>query len=324
MPSTTADIVNQWAAEQLAAYEEACSQPDLTFRELIKVLKNVLAGITTTVEGANRIESLVMSPPEEFFNKYAIAIYRIVHAGAAFDDDVVLQRLAALTAALADLPNAKNTTNKTLTWADEELGIEGKAAPGRVIIHDRQRLWSDLPTFSDEMRQLWNGEMSKPAVKNESSQAATGPASKAQREEERLSEDVVRQQWSNCNAFAAHLTKLSQCRGDALDYSLYAIWTLKRALEERGQPLEPRIHIPGAAQWIRLLGEDLGTEERKFSGHEKKTAGGGSLYDAEKHGYGFSPERWALWRARFESFAQDGTLDEETRRIARDAANEMA
>ncbi|KAB2578398.1 hypothetical protein DBV05_g3077 [Lasiodiplodia theobromae] len=307
MPSTTADIVNQWAAEQLAAYEEACSQPDLTFRELIKVLKNVLAGITSTVEGANRIESLVMSPPEEFFNKYASAIYRIVHAGAAFDDDVVLQRLAALTAALADLPNAKNTTNKTLTWADEELGIEGKAAPGRAIVHDRQRLWSDLPTFSDEMRQLWNG-----------------PASKAQREEERLSEDAVRQQWSNCNAFAAHLTKLSQHRDDALDYRLYAIWTLKRALEDRGQPLEPRIHIPGAAQWIRLLGEDLGTEERKFSGHQKKTVGGGSLYDAEKHGYGFSPERWALWRTRFESFAQDGTLDEETRRIARDAANEMA
>ncbi|KAL1624579.1 hypothetical protein SLS54_003922 [Diplodia seriata] len=306
MSPTTADIVNQWAEEQIVAYERACPQPDLTFKELIKVLKNVLAGITSTVEGAQRIESLVMSRLEEFFNKYATTVCRIVHAGAAFDDDVVLQRLAALTAALAALPDAKNTTGKTLTWEDEELGIEGKSGPGRAIIHDRQRLWSDLPTFGDEMRQLWNG-----------------PASKAQREEEGVSEEAARQQWSNCNAFAAHLTKLSRRRGDVLDYYLYAIRTLRRALEDR-KLLEPRTHIPGAAQWIRIRGAELREADRKFSGNQKKSARGGPLYDADTYGYGFSEERWALWRSRFEAFAQDETVDEETRQIARDAAMEMA
>ncbi|OJD36045.1 uncharacterized protein BKCO1_1300083 [Diplodia corticola] len=313
MSPTTADTVNQWAEVQRVAYERACPQPDLTFEELMKILKNVLAGITSTAEGAKRIESLVMNRPEDFFNKYASTVYQIIHAGAAFDDDVILQRLAALTAALAALPDAKNTTGKTLTWADEELGIEGKSGPGKAIVHDRQRLWSDLPTFGDEMRRMW----------------IDGPASKAQREEEGLSEEAARQQWSNCNAFAAHLAKLSQRRGDVLDLYLCAIWTLRRALEDRksdgcGQPHELRMHIAGAAQWIRILGKELRDADWKFSGSQKLNAGGGPRYDADLHGYGFSEKRWELWKCRFEDFAQDETVDEETRQIARDAAREMA
>ncbi|KAL1623287.1 hypothetical protein SLS56_008339 [Neofusicoccum ribis] len=272
------------AAERLAQRAPALQylhdgDPSKASYHLVKAFKNVLAGITSPDEGAKRLESVVMSQGNRFWDTYETVIVHITNGASELTSDIVLQRLAALTAALTRLPDAKNNGNETLTWKDN-LGVQGKAEPGVAIIHN---------------------ELSR--------------------------EDVCRQ-WSNVNAFLAHLTKHSRGHNDALDYYMYAILTLRVTLEEgdtngNNSSLETRMHTPAAAQWIRIMGPELHRGTKVFRANDRHMVGGGMLYNDHKYGYGFSPQRWALWRDRFWQFAGDMALDGETREVAADAAKAM-
>ncbi|GME64266.1 uncharacterized protein LTHEOB_5748 [Neofusicoccum parvum] len=128
------------AAERLAQRAPAPQylhdgDPSKASYHLVKAFKNVLAGITSPDEGAKRLESVVMSQGDRFWDTYETVIVHITNGASELTSDIVLQRLAALTAALTRLPDAKNNGNETLTWKDN-LGVQGKAEPGVAIIHN--------------------------------------------------------------------------------------------------------------------------------------------------------------------------------------------
>jgi hypothetical protein len=106
-------------------------------------------------------------------------------------------------------------------------------------------------------------------------------------------DDFSAQQWTNLNAFAARLTSLSSSM-PAFDFSLYAIWTLRTALE--GTNDAPDGNIEAAKAWFTYAKdpiEKLSKEGKNFDG---KIARAGDKYK-EKEWRGFNVERLETWRA---------------------------
>ncbi|KAK7524953.1 uncharacterized protein IWZ02DRAFT_375007 [Phyllosticta citriasiana] len=135
----------------------------------------------------------------------------------------------------------------------------------------QQQSWTDLPLFGPAMREKWNR-----STKTEAS-------------------------WVNINAFAARLTAANVC-----DFSLYAIWTLREALED---PETSKIAVEtdptalhAAAVWLEYAAESirsLSREEKAFDGKMAKP--GQSLKDKEWRG--FCQERWQEWARRLSKVA---------------------
>lgn len=100
-------------------------------------------------------------------------------------------------------------------------------------------------------------------------------------------------QWCNLNAFLARLTALSQSI-PAFDFSLYAIWTLRSALE--GTEKAPSVDEDAAKVWLTYakdIIERLSQEEKTFDG---KMAKGGDKYK-DRDWRGFNAQRLEIWQA---------------------------
>jgi hypothetical protein len=126
--------------------------------------------------------------------------------------------------------------------------------------------------------------------------------------------------WLNLNAFAARLTA-----SQVVDLSLYAIWTMRDALETPLGEIETASRdqtLRAAALWIELCGERLRSLEQVWEVHPTKgdPARGGPLYNGP---HGFCGQRWEFWRERFTSLGEEESLRVETRRVLSDAAGRM-
>ncbi|OCK80675.1 hypothetical protein K432DRAFT_381990 [Lepidopterella palustris CBS 459.81] len=135
--------------------------------------------------------------------------------------------------------------------------------------------------------------------------------------------------WTNVNAFVARLT-----REGLADFWLYAIWAMRPALEEKHSDYEVAHKrataavnmdalVPAAAVWVLVAGRELWEKREdltRTNKNEGDPAKGGEMWKGKSE---FSRERWAFWRRRFGEEAENGELSEETRRIAKEAAERM-
>ncbi|KAF9261120.1 hypothetical protein L218DRAFT_544881 [Marasmius fiardii PR-910] len=146
------------------------------------------------------------------------------------------------------------------------------------------RVWNDLPMFGANMRDRWDHEDG----------------------------------WVNRNAFAAQITV-----AHVDDFELYAIWTLRDALEETKVNTSLNVLVPAAAQWIFIAGRLIYQSEREWvlPPNQGDPARGGSLIPDIKKG--FSKERWAFWKKGFEGIGEDSGEQKETKRIATEAWKKM-
>lgn len=105
--------------------------------------------------------------------------------------------------------------------------------------------------------------------------------------------------------------------------SLYAIWTVRSALEEQQQPSD--VTLAAAAVWFVTAApalRDLSREEKTFDGKVAKT---GPLFKGEEW-KGFTKGRWRSWGQRF-SDVQGQIGDRQTGRLvelARTAMGDVA
>jgi len=147
---------------------------------------------------------------------------------------------------------------------------EQEGASECTVWGNKVKVWKDLPLFGPSMREAWN--------------RAPGNGCK---------NDFSAEQWCNLNAFAARLTAVSQSI-PVLDFSLYAIWTLRSAFEGTDEPSSA--DVDAAKVWF-LYARDtikrLGREEKIFDG--KKAKGGDKYKDKEWRG--FNPQRLEVWEA---------------------------
>jgi hypothetical protein len=114
------------------------------------------------------------------------------------------------------------------------------------------------------------------------------------------------------------------------DYSLFALWTMRNALE---YPLpysaDPRQNqpslcsIPAAVRLVEIAGRLIYRWDHEFKhGPLEGRPGMGGLLWNGKHG--FCRERWALWHSRFVDLSSEQWLDEEYRDGAKRAADIMS
>jgi hypothetical protein len=171
----------------------------------------------------------------------------------------------------ADTPDERTRSRLVeLLCAIRGRGILARPDGQECVVWD-MRAHVDLPVFGAQMRETWN--FSPPAVSAES--------------------------WANLNAFAAQLTTAG------IDFSLYAIWALREALEEDGSAISQV--LPAAVQWFRHAGFVLATRAREGASDTHGADSVGRLCrEAGLAEGGFSVRRWNFWRCRLEDISAAG------------------
>ena len=145
------------------------------------------------------------------------------------------------------------------------------------------KVFADLPLFGAQMREVWDIGADPPG-----------------------SRDV----WVNMNAFAARLTAAG------IDFSLYAIWTLRDCLEE--QCPVGSSDLGAVVPWFRHCGEVLARLARERGALGQGDAGPARLgklcTDSGMTRGGFTLERLEFWRTRLADLANGtGAIADEAR-----------
>ena len=179
--------------------------------------------------------------------------------------------------------------------------VDDIKASGYIMIEDSPvktalgSPWTDVPYLGAQMREAWN--QAPPVLSAE--------------------------QWANLNQFAARLT----WRG-TIDLSLYAIWSLRDALEAP-RPLTERQTgegdkqaqnasevsvdelLPGALEWITTCAEmlaDLSYAKKSYKDPNKPGPDpaflGKMAKDAGLEETGFNEARWRFWQKRLAEVSQ--------------------
>src|ERR1700733_7481929 len=157
-------------------------------------------------------------------------------------------------------------------------GVKGQGVLTRgqgrqeCVIWGGLRVFADLPCFGAQMREAWDIGVDAPG----------SPDS-----------------WVNMNAFAARLTAAG------IDFSPYAIWTLRDCLEE-GSSVSPG-DLRAAAAWFQHSGALLCSLARQpgSPGDGDRAPGrlGRLCASSGMSGGGFTTERWQFWRSRLTELA---------------------
>jgi hypothetical protein len=191
-------------------------------------------------------------------------------AGEALVEEMLWAGWEAVISA-ADTPDDRTRSRLVeLVVAVRDRGVLARPDGQECVVWD-MRAHADLPVFGAQMRETWN--FSPPA----------GPAGT----------------WANLNAFAAQLTVAG------VDFSLYAIWALREALEEDSPEL-PRV-LPAAVEWFRHAGPVLASLAVQRAADARGGDQAGRLCrEAGLAGRGFSVGRWNFWRRRLEDISAAG------------------
>ncbi len=148
------------------------------------------------------------------------------------------------------------------------------------------QVWLDLPQFGMAVREAWNSSPQSP--------------------------DMSQEQWISLNTFLARLTAAG-----VVDWSSYAVWALRDALEEscgivNGLSTEQEALLedllPAAVVWFEYSGVfmyDLVLEEKSYGPAGRQ---GPLCEEAGVHAEGFSIAGWNFWRQRLQEM---GVLDGE-------------
>jgi hypothetical protein len=177
-------------------------------------------------------------------------------------------------------------------------------------------LWADLPYYSPDFVGGWLD-----AARVVYSELGLGG---------RLDPDFVpdhdlrREQWTRSNAFVARLVT-KQCK--ALDYEVYAIHTMRAALEDELHADELWINVPAAAVWVFHAGNFLFRSQREWvfvpekgNAEGRSVAYGGPLWQGKT---GSCIERWDFWKERFGVIVEREDVDEDTRSWADSTKRKM-
>jgi hypothetical protein len=128
--------------------------------QLVGVIENLLLCNASPKETAAKTASLIVSSenPEIAWSNH-LGIY--LSAAETFTDEKELKVLVDYIVELASLPDAVNEGPKTKTWTSEQgetVNQEVCVKPGEEIVLSGGRLWRDLPEFSMNVTERFQGE----------------------------------------------------------------------------------------------------------------------------------------------------------------------
>ncbi|KAI6864610.1 hypothetical protein KC343_g6071 [Hortaea werneckii] len=263
----------------------------------LSVLEQLFDGKASTQETADGLASVALSQgtSEDDLAAGIGLIWATIIISAKEKPDHI-EQLGDVLVKIAQLPDA----------VDEH---------GSPLILYGMQIWHRMPTFSWELNDEYNGFH----IPTDEQRQLLPPARR------NVSSSELVTQLANLNTLVAMLTKT---RLQAFDFSLFALWTMRAALEipvdktRSDQPLDA--WIPAAAAWIRITGDQVFRWGHEYpSGPLEGAPGKGGPMWQGKHG--LCHERWQLWHSRFQYLGtKDQVVDAETRKTAKEAADRMA
>lgn len=131
-------------------------QPNTVQSHLLDVLDNLIALKLLPEDAATTAASLVLSQTD-VSTPWANFVGLVLDAAATFDDEKVLGALTEYLVELASLPDAVNEgpEAKTIDIGGGELWY---AQPGKAIVFSEGKLWRDLPMYSWNVTEHFQGE----------------------------------------------------------------------------------------------------------------------------------------------------------------------
>lgn len=123
----------------------------------------------------------------------------------------------------------------------------------------------------------------------------------------------ARSAWINLNAFAATLVATTHSRNISLapdnDFSLYAIWTIRMALEDHDdqEKKADKTSLEAAAAWFAYAAPTLWSLSREGKEFQGKIAKQGQAMQG-KEWRGFNQERWEHWEARLKGYGDEALV----------------
>ena len=212
----------------------------------------------------------------------------ISNSDSSSAEDKLLRSWDALGLTASETPSDSSTQEKLVSFLTALRDCDTKVGD----VDGESVSWSSLPLFGRQIREHW-------------------------RYDERAAQDDkdVAQQWANANAFAARVTATASAfdSSDPLDFSLYAIWALRAALEDKDDV--PDATVYAAAMWILYAGEVLRKQSKDKRSYEGKVAQAGNKYP-NKEWTGFEIDRWMTWKNRFANI-REVSPDAEVKDIAK-------
>lgn len=128
--------------------------------------------------------------------------------------------------------------------------------------------------------------------------------------------------WINMNAFMARLLQLSEKPTDALDLSLFGIWTLRDGLEDPLPDEVPRrASILAAVVWLLYAAPALFHKSKEGQSYDGNAAREGKSLQG-KCWKGISKDRWDLWLDRLVT-QEERCEDDEIRKFLKVAIEKM-
>lgn len=131
--------------------------------------------------------------------------------------------------------------------------------------------------------------------------------------------------WANVQFFFARITEKG-----ILDLSLYAIYTMRDALENEQQDdvegsaaQKYNVYVPAATSWIFGMGRALYTKEKDLTPTDRRHGNPGKGGDLWKGKAEFSKERWTFWKERLAAVSKLDEVSESTRSLSKDAIEAM-
>ncbi|KAK4192356.1 hypothetical protein QBC35DRAFT_447670 [Podospora australis] len=173
--------------------------------------------------------------------------------------------------------------------------IECHDKNGRILETEGGNVWTDLPTFSWTIRDCYNFDFEH--LLNDPDPLGA------------LNKSEV-QQARNLAAFLAQTTQIEHnSKGGGLDYSLYALWDLRFAFEEReikkdtlNEKAFATATMLQASEWMLGCPEVLRDLSRKGVDQPERCGVAGDQYISSigREWRGFNEERWQLWKDGFQ------------------------
>ncbi|GKU07129.1 hypothetical protein FLAG1_10503 [Fusarium langsethiae] len=189
---------------------------------------------------------------------------------------------SAILTAAEQTPHDRQDKLVQVMQAIKELAPSGDKAKKFVVWEETR--WGDLPLFGSTARDELD---------------------RAQED----SEDAC----VNINAFFARITAAG-----INDFTLYAIWTLREALEdpatkEIAQKTSPKL-LKAASVWFIYAGDSLASATKEGKKFDGKMAKPGASLNEGAEWRGFCDDRWKVWQQRM-SDLKNADLPEQTKTL---------
>lgn len=272
-------------------------QHDTVQSQLLDVLDELISHKLPPNDAAIQTASKVLAQAD-VSTPWANIVGLVLNAAETFDDETVLQALIDYLAELASLPDAINDGPGVKT-IDVGGGEIWHVQPGQTIRFAEGQLWRDLPMYSWNVTEHFQGEFLQKTRAQAFLIISAGPEQYLEAHGGSSTPLLAMQTWKKFNTFLALMAVHAKAQTIPVlaGKARLGLRALAMALENSPHTWLGRnseLHAPAAAQWLRIAGGEI----ERLCEAETERAMGGDLWESHSGAEVCDCARLAFWKSR--------------------------